>query len=305
MSEIATNVIDFNAFKNRQENGLYVPLHEGGIELVDCGDDRRPTTPYREQRGDIIPARFFGGPTGKAVVALTALVMAHGEGPVKRILRDYGVDAFVDLAGDIAHGSHDELGIAVHQHSADVVEGNPEHLAPSSETTGLGCKFNAALGGVMLLGSCPETLGAQLDTIHHKTGTFADRRNTQLAQESLGVVLQLLGGQDVSVERSHIARVMAREGRVAPFVMLEGHHAPSDKTSVVLDLAGFKSRPSLEDPTYHHTPALANLVLPRVLPEFNFDESAVSAAGLVIGVATQRGLGVERMDIIPSEWAAA
>lgn len=302
MPEITTNVIDLESFRDRRNSGLYVAIDQGPITDIYCGDERIETPPFREK--NVTPARFFGGSSGQALAAATSLVMSHGEAPVRRIFRDYGAEAFVDLAADISHGAHAATGVNIHQHSAEGAERNPHQLASPVETDPLGCKFNAALGVVAMIGSDVEQLGDQLDRIHTVTGTDSSRGDTRLAQESLGIVLSILGGPDVAVTRGHLHHSLTRTDRVTPFVMLAGDHAPNDQTSVVLDLAGYKAVPSLEDPAYHHTPELSNMVLPNALPEFQFEQRTLTAAGIVIGAATQRGLGVPRMDIIPADIAA-
>ncbi len=305
MSEVQTDVIDLSAFRKRQENGLYEPIADTQIEHIYCGDDREPTQPYQMSHGEMVPGRYFGGASGLAVATLTSLVMMHGEAPVRRILRDYGVNAFVDLAADIAHGAYSSQGTSVHQHSAEGAEDHPENLAHPEHPNELGCKFNAALGAVMFIGSDVKIIGDQLDEVHELTGTFQDRRDSQIAQESIGVVMDLLGGSDVAVQRGHLAHVMSRGNRHTPFVMLAGHHANPHETSVVLDMAGYKAKPTNDDPTYHHTPAIAAKLLPESLPEFRFDERCLRASGIVIGLATQRGLGVPKMHVIPQEFATA
>ena len=303
MSE-SVNLIDMATFRARKESGLYEPIHDvTDLKYIDCGDDRELTQHFQDNRGDVTPGRLFGSASGLALTAVTSLVMSHGETAVRRIIGQYGPEAIVRLGVDISDAAHKKWGIDATQHSAEGAEQCFDGLAPDTHTNPLGCAFNAVLGTVATLGADIEATGPQIRTIHDITDTQDQLRDSREAQESLGIVAGMLGGKEAGISRAQIIRATSGPQHT-PITIVAGSHAPGNETSVVLDLAGFRAKPSAEDPTYHHTPRINSLILPDSLPEFNFDTRALEAASLVLGVATQRGLGVERMDIIPQSLAS-
>lgn len=262
---------------------------------IDCGDDRILTHDCAMERTGI-PARHFGGATGLGNTAMGAVLIQYenGEELVRRWLSEYP-NGVADLSADIADRAL-LLGIKIHQHSSDGVEGHSRIIVPDISSP-LGCAYNA-LFGLVTAKSADSAVMDRVAQIANINGEPDMAGEADLARRAFGVLLPLIGGERASITRDALLKARESRGNRPPIAVVHGEHCPSDQASVVYDLAGYKANP--DGKRYFHSIRLPELLLPQLLPEFSFDTKAIRAASLVTGVATQTALGVERSEVIPA-----
>lgn len=71
---------------------------------------------------------------------------------------------------------------------------------------------------------------------------------------------------------------------------------------VVFDFAGYKVESNGRDK--HHSISLPEYIVPNVIPELRLDPQAIRPASLILGVATQGALGVEKVQVVSEDYPA-
>lgn len=292
----AITVLSSDEIGQRTEWGLMVPLYGGrGLRLVDCGDDRGPTAASLAARrrrfdGDVMPARYFGAASGLALATLATIALQNGEGAVRQYMDGVSPAGFLGVATALSDRTFGRFGIDLNQHSDDTREKNPLTLGdPSTCTEPLGCKFNAALGAVLLGANQPFQV-AEARAVASEGGI--DLPITEAAE---GItIMQGLIPITFGIDRPTLHAVHANTGRHTPLVILEGQHAPNHQAQLVVDLAGYRFDANTHNGAglnrYAHTPRVASELLPKLVDDFTLDPRLLQAVGLLLGQSTRLAL---------------
>lgn len=315
-----TNVIPLDDFAQRKSDGLVVPLHAGtGLQVVDCGDRRELTQDAAAMRAaaygsEVVPGRYFGGPSGLAVTGLIALAAQTGEATIANFVEQYSPEAFTDFAVDLSNRAYMQKdGLEIHHHSAAPNEGNDSELAAASDEEHehpLGCKFLLLAG--YILGKSTRDLAFESSK---RVGSLAGHEMPLEEVREGAQILSRYFPATFAISRGMLHRSMATNPGHAPVTILEDSPVANSQTAVVIDLAGYRAHPARHAkagiPRYHHTPGIAAELIPSLLPEYNLDPKLLEAAGALIGSATRDALSGEatpqdlKVEVIPPEYAAA
>lgn len=307
-------VLEPTVVKDRTYLGLMTPLQSGhGLEVIDCSDDRSLTPDYLTERTEkfgheVYPGRFYGGASGIAISGLIAFAAEHGDSAVSSLVRDYSPEAFVDFAADLSdRAAALDHKIVINQHSDSGKEKNPVTLGEKHDChEDLGCAFATNLGFILRSAGLED----QVDESRRVLSEVGATLPLDEAQEGIDILSRHIP-EDFGVKRETLRFAREKRGLYTPVAIHQGHHAPNEKTAVVIDLAGFRSNVNRHNDVglarYHHTPDLAGEVLGRIMPEVKFDPELLAASGLLLGSATRRALSGEAnphtlsIEVIPPE----
>jgi hypothetical protein len=336
--------LDYPDFSRRKEAGLLIPFHAGnGIRVVDCGDDRPLTAEFESMiravdfsspinpdlfhidvdayktQGLIAfgtkksPGRIFGGVDGLAITVLAHIVSSVGIKELSHFMRTYTVEGLVDFAADLSDRASKldpDNRMILNHHSAHGNEGNPKKINNRSCDDPVGCAFAHSIGKLLHSANL-EFVVNEAELVTQAVGSELPINEAVSCIRGLKEVLP----ENLSIHRGAILHAQKIQGKFVPVAMHEGLHTPNDQTALVIDMAGYKAnaRRAVNEflPRYHHSITLPQEILPKVMPEAEFDPNLLQAISLLLALATRRALSGEstpndlRIEIIPPEFAKA
>ncbi len=259
---------------------------------VGCGDDR----PCAEESIDGLTARglplerpfvrIFGGKYGAANILLISAAAQHGIDTARQRL---GTDYF-EVADELA-GRAAELGVVLMTHSARHAEGGAE-LDTSSDRP-IACAKAAALGKINHIGTANplaiRVAGTDSEAIlgdAHDSDGFG---RLPSAISEMNMVYFGTKPEEFAVSR----RAVVESGTAA--MVLEGDHAPSEKTQHVYNLMPDKVsdvNEAIARGLHYYDSDLTTMaeILLRAYPELDLDPATLLQAMILDATATRLAL---------------